>query len=171
MTPSRRRSPITDTGRRRAATRPLRRRVLIVTEGRVTESSYFNELRRRERLTAAVVIRADKSDPLGLVQDALDARDDAIETGAPYDSVWCVFDTEAPEPHNHLGEAIAKAERSGVFVARSNPCFELWLLLHVSEKQGYMTTRQACSALAAQGILAHGEGCQSTGVLVAIQRS
>jgi hypothetical protein len=43
------------------------------------------------------------------------------------DQVWAVFDRD---DHPHFERAINICEGSGVLVARSNPCFELWLVLH-----------------------------------------
>jgi hypothetical protein len=43
-----------------------------------------------------------------------------------YDEVWCVVDVD----HFDLAPAIRAAHRHGVELAVSNPCFELWLLLH-----------------------------------------
>lgn len=133
--------------RRRVAVRPLRSRVLVVCEGRVTETAYLNELRKNFRLTATVVIETGSSDPLNLVNDAIDARDAGVYAGREYDEVWCVFDTEAPKPHATLEDALKEAATAELFVARSNPCFELWLLLHLEDHNAHLTTKQAGQAL------------------------
>ena len=52
-----------------------------------------------------------------------------------FDEVWCVFDTDN---HVHLSKAIADAGQSGIKVAVSNPCFELWLVLHVQDQTAYV---------------------------------
>ena len=43
------------------------------------------------------------------------------------DEVWAVFDRDE---HPKFDEAVRLCESNGVGVARSNPCFELWLILH-----------------------------------------
>ena len=43
------------------------------------------------------------------------------------DQVWAVFDRDE---HPHYDEAVALCERHGIHIGRSNPCFELWLVLH-----------------------------------------
>ena len=43
------------------------------------------------------------------------------------DQVWAVFDRDN---HPRFDEAIALCETNGVRIGRSNPCFELWLILH-----------------------------------------
>jgi hypothetical protein len=50
-----------------------------------------------------------------------------------YDSVWCVFDID---DHAHVGEAKEMARDNGIELAISNPCFELWLLLHFRDNPG-----------------------------------
>lgn len=43
------------------------------------------------------------------------------------DQVWAVFDRDE---HPRFNEAVAYCESNGIGVARSDPCFELWLILH-----------------------------------------
>ncbi|MER0242846.1 RloB family protein [Streptomyces sp. HSW2009] len=69
----------------------------------------------------------------------------------PTTRVWCVVDVEAPAPHASLDEAIALARRSGVRMALSNPCFELWLLLHIKHVLAYQTSADAQRALEKDG--------------------
>ena len=52
-----------------------------------------------------------------------------------FDEIWCVFDTDA---HENLPHAIEDARQSRIAVAVSNPCFELWLVLHVREQTAYI---------------------------------
>lgn len=54
------------------------------------------------------------------------ARKFRDRTGDDYDQVWCVLDVDDFD----FGEALAAARRSDINLAISNPCFELWLLLH-----------------------------------------
>ena len=48
-----------------------------------------------------------------------------------FDEIWCVFDTDE---HENLPHAVEDARQSGIDVAVSNPCFELWLVLHAQER-------------------------------------
>jgi hypothetical protein len=50
-----------------------------------------------------------------------------------YDEVWCVLDVDE---HPKLHEARQLANARGIELAISNPCFELWLLLHFRESPG-----------------------------------
>ncbi|ARQ70294.1 RloB family protein [Streptomyces marincola] len=47
--------------------------------------------------------------------------------GGEFDQVWCVSDVD---DYRDLDEAVRYAENHGVELVLSNPCFELWLLLH-----------------------------------------
>ena len=51
-------------------------------------------------------------------------RRDSFEEG---DRVWAVFDRDE---HPRFDKAVALCEGYDVGVARSDPCFELWLILH-----------------------------------------
>ena len=57
-----------------------------------------------------------------------------------FDEVWCVVDVDDYD----LDSAAALAAKSGVRLAVSNPCFELWLLLHHQD-----CTTPICDAKAA----------------------
>lgn len=47
--------------------------------------------------------------------------------------MWCVFDVDE---HPYIPEAKALAQQHGIYLAVSNPYFELWLLLHHREQPG-----------------------------------
>ena len=106
--------------------------VLIVCEGKRTEPEYLEGYRRtcrnpRVRLKTV----AEQTKPEEMVQKAVELRERA---GADaYDSVWCVFDID-DQPN--VAPAKDRARAEGVELAISNPCFELWLLLHFQEAPG-----------------------------------
>ena len=52
-----------------------------------------------------------------------------------FDEIWCVFDVDQ---HPNISQAINDARQSGINVAVSNPCFELWLVLHRQEQTAYI---------------------------------
>ena len=62
----------------------------------------------------------------GLAGRSRERRDSFEES----DEVWAVFDRDA---HPKFSEAVRLCEENGVKVARSDPCFELWLILHESD--------------------------------------
>ena len=52
-----------------------------------------------------------------------------------FDEIWCVFDTDT---HENLPQALQEARQSGIRVAVSNPCFELWLVLHARNQERHI---------------------------------
>ena len=62
------------------------------------------------------------------------------------DQVWAIFDRDN---HSHFEEAIDLCERNGVGAAWSNPCFELWLILHEADYGKPGTHQHVQQALAA----------------------
>jgi hypothetical protein len=129
--------------RRLAESRPELRTIVVFCEGVASEPDYIRGLKRLEhiRRNAAIKIEIDPGSgvPLTLVERAVDRKrsDDEV------DEVWCVFDVEAPQPHPHLDRALVLAQDNGIRLALSNPCFELWLILHFEERTAFMLTKDA----------------------------
>ncbi|MCP3936882.1 MAG: RloB domain-containing protein [Actinomycetia bacterium] len=115
---------------------PQRRVIRVLTEGEVTEPHYLTLLARKHRHT--ITIQHDKdsagSAPLTLVQEARRQQKASKRRrksdGPDFDEIWCAFDTDE---HLNIAQAIAEARDAEVKVARSNPCSELWLVLHVED--------------------------------------
>jgi hypothetical protein len=63
--------------------------------------------------------------PLALVQRAVERNKDQ-----EVDECWCLFDVEWPKNHPNLNTAVSLAKANGISLAISNPCFEVWLILH-----------------------------------------
>jgi hypothetical protein len=59
-----------------------------------------------------------------------------------YDEVWCVFDVDE-HPLSHLAEVRQIARNNEIHLAVSNPCFELWALLHFEDHTAFLNTRGA----------------------------
>lgn len=73
--------------------------------------------------------------PLTLVKMAKAAKDDPRND---FDEYWCVFDVEWPINHPNLAEALDLAHGNGIQVAVTNPCFELWLILHFQNQRAWI---------------------------------
>ena len=142
MADRRRRSP--KPLRRTTGIRPPRKTLLVFCEGARTEPEYLEALRREPavRETASVDIRIDADSagftPLGLVRRAIAARARAHAEDSEIDEVWCVFDVEWPKNHPGLLEAEKLADSHGINLAVSNPCFEVWLVLHFAGQEGWL---------------------------------
>ena len=126
--------------RRRHPTREPRRVLRVLTEGKTTEPGYLSRWARRNDRNDR--IHLDLSDT-GMTPDALVRRArehvrrnrQSKRADPDFDEIWCVFDTDE---HPNLPGAIDDARRSGIEVAVSNPCFELWLVLHVEDQTAHV---------------------------------
>jgi hypothetical protein len=113
--------------RRRAPFREPRTRVLIVCGGAVTEPGYFEGLKRAARNPAVrICVKKKALDPASLIEYAAALRDRDPDT---FDEVWCVVDVDQFD----MVAAVCTSRDRQVRLAISNPCFEIWLLLHFSD--------------------------------------
>jgi hypothetical protein len=128
--------------KRRTANRPERKTILVFCEGEASEPDYINGLKRLSGVgdSTAINIEIDPGHgmPLTLVERAI-----ARNTDDEVDERWCVFDVEWPMNHPHLKRALSRAAEHGIRVAVSNPCFELWLILHYENQTAYLDTAAA----------------------------
>ncbi|MFL6074029.1 MAG: RloB family protein [Mycobacteriales bacterium] len=117
---------------RRAPRREPGRRILVVCGGLRTEPAYLEGLKSWARNPAVRVrVKPRGGSPQQLVQYAIEVLRREREN---FDEAWCVFDVDDFD----IAEAVAHARRAGIELAVSNPCFELWLLLHHGMCQGHM---------------------------------
>lgn len=140
---------------RRGPSREPRARFLLLCEGRVTEPGYFSFVKSCLRDSLLTIeISKERGDPLRLVKaaevlrpaaerQARKHRDDNLR----YDEVWCIFDVDE---HHRLEEALALARRLAIHIAVSNPCFELWPLLHFVDQRAHISAAALRTALQAQ---------------------
>lgn len=112
--------------------------MLIVCEGK-TEEEYFRHLRNTERIPIRLEIKWGVS-PISLVRWAVDLKTTAEEearkdANARYEEIWCIYDVD---DHQHMAEAAALATTHSIRLGISNPCIELWLLLHFQEQNAHL---------------------------------
>jgi hypothetical protein len=102
----------------------------VVTEGRFTEKEYLNGLLRELRATAVRVVIHPSSglDPKRIVETIKKESEHG-----DFDEAWGVFDVDQ---HPRLNDALQMARDNRIKVALSNPCFELWLYLHLADPPG-----------------------------------
>jgi hypothetical protein len=139
--------------RRRGSTRPPKRRILIVCEGRETEPGYFRALRQELRNPRVEIQIETKGASVGAVRKAIRMKETAEadatrqrDENLRWDQVWNVFDVDE---HPRIDEARKLAEAHGIALAISNPCFELWLLLHFQDQRSHIERHRAYAALRA----------------------
>lgn len=106
-----------------------------------TEEDYV--VRLRDSVIATVDGR--RGTPQQLVDHAVaakraDASDAARGRGRAYDEIWCMFDVDE---HHEVARAIARATDNQIRVAVSNPCVELWFVLHFEDQTAHIERRVA----------------------------
>lgn len=136
-------------GRRRVTSDALRSRLLVFTEGK-TEEQYIKHWERINHRHVTVEVDPNHADPFTLVKRASKAiKDDraGARRGGRVEyngGVWCVFDRDE---HKKLPEAFEMARVNGVRIAFTNPCLELWFVLHFQDQTAWIHHHdaQACS--------------------------
>lgn len=126
---------------RQPSVRHPKKKILVACEGRNTEPQYFRQFAAAHRASLVeVVVDPGPGVPLSVIEKAQRLRSQAKAAakreGDPflnYDAVWCAIDVDV---HPGLSDAIETARQSGLEVAVSSPCFELWLVLHHREPPG-----------------------------------
>jgi hypothetical protein len=119
---------------------------MVFTEGKKTESIYITYWNRLYRDRAIVTIAPhEHTTPFELAEAAAaqrrkDLKEASRGRGAAYDQYWCVFDVDE---HPKIPDALILARDNNINVALSNPCFELWLLIHFDRQEAYIDRRDA----------------------------
>lgn len=110
--------------RRGVPIREERRSVLIVTNGENTEVDYFDALKGEPWVTAdKITVKFINGSPVKAVVRAAEIR-----TENAYDEAWAVCDVDQYDVQPAITEAAAHED---VELVLSQPCFEVWLILHL----------------------------------------
>jgi hypothetical protein len=83
-----------------------------------------------------------------LVAQAAEMKKDAeraakADENLRYEEVWCVFDID---DHPQIDDAKQQASDNGIKLPFSNPCFELWVLLHFQDQRAHIGRAQLRAA-------------------------
>lgn len=115
------------------------RLVVIAGEGRYTESIYFNAVKNElsaPNVHVEVLDRnSDESSPENVHRQIVEFMNQYnVEDD---DELWLVIDRD--RWHERMLSQVAKlcAQNSHLHFCMSNPCFELWLLLHLEDVDEY----------------------------------
>lgn len=140
-----------DRPRERSRRRPVvepKRRILVLCEGKETEPGYLHALRKKFRPPLVeIVIEGHGEDPKALVERAVLRKREERRSRDPeksFDEIWCVFDVDE---HARLADARQQARDNGIELAVSNPCFELWALLHFQDQTAFVDREKVRSSL------------------------
>jgi hypothetical protein len=132
--PSRRFVPRT----RRSGNRDARL-IIIAAEGTNTEKQYFEDLAASffaPNIHVEVLDRLDVGSDPNAVLMALDQFRSQYSLRSGYDELWMMIDVDR-WGEKKLSEVGALCSQKNYELAVSNPCFELWLLLHLKSLDEY----------------------------------
>ena len=134
--------------KRKRNVREPKKIILIVCEGE-TEKKYFNTFRTRYR-NNNIKIHTDfilQNDSINLIKFTKTKRSLVKDFDAnEKDCAWCVFDVD-----NNTDKVLKKvndfAKKANIEIALSNPCIELWFLLHYKEVHSQISVQDILSKL------------------------
>lgn len=121
--------------RRRPAFRIPKPTFYLVCEGANTEPGYFRAVQKTQK-EMIIYVKPAMGVPYTVATEAArlckehglsKKKKKNLNSFEARDQVWAVFDRNA---HPRFDDALALCKKAGVSVARSNPCFEIWLILH-----------------------------------------
>lgn len=117
----------------------------MFVEGEETEERYVTDWARRYRDRVLVRIDGFHGRPLQLVQEAVERKKEEARVarrggGRAYDAIWCVFDVD---DHPNFAQAVDLARRHDIRLAVSNPCIELWFILHFEDQTAFIDRKDA----------------------------
>ena len=119
----------------------------------MTEPKYLEEFARRHRDRIRIDMGETGAVPQTLVDGArrdVDNNRTRRRAGPLYDEIWCVFDVDE---HPNVKGTIDRALRKNIKLAVSNPCFELWLVLHFQDQTAYIGRNDAQRLARQHGII------------------
>lgn len=149
------RGQIEKRGTRRRKVKPV---ILIVTEGSQTEPKYFEHFRTRQTNIDIRVVgsrtSSGETDYTSLIRKAIDYQNKNQISITDGDSIWVIADGDInynnPDPVNTKNNQFVKARKlagsKGIQIAISNPCFELWYLLHFQYTTKFLKDYSAVNA-------------------------
>lgn len=115
--------------RRSRPNRQENKKVLIVTEGEITEVQYLQGLAQYLRSAGVTVVPCNLQGGGGEPSRVLAKARDLASKG-DYEAVWLVVDVD---DHASLDDVLRKCTTGGETVVVSNPQFEVWLLWHFAD--------------------------------------
>ncbi|MBG1271506.1 RloB family protein [Nostoc sp. WHI] len=125
---------------RRSPSRNIAQKILIACEGSKTEPIYFNSIRNELRsptLDIIILPHQNKTDPTSIIERLIEERQQRKDNQqwTKEDKAWAVFDGD-----EHIEKSLAnwqstinRAKSQKINLAITNPCFELWYLIHFQD--------------------------------------
>lgn len=133
---------------RRSAFKKTKRLYVISTEGAKTEQIYFSELHPGRNGNFRLKILGNpnhKSRPIEVLNRLLEYE--RCERPGPNTEYWAIIDRDSWSEYELNDVSRRIRERSNYNLAMSNPCFELWLWLHLKPNRPFFDRHDCQSKL------------------------
>ncbi len=126
--------------RRILRNRNVKKSILIVTQGEVTEPEYFRYFRNSHRINSLdiKILNIKETDAFKLAKQAINQYSNISND---YDECWLVFDKDENSDES-FNSAILYAKKKKWHVAYSNQAFEYWLILHFERFHGQLHRKE-----------------------------
>ncbi|MEH6396262.1 RloB family protein [Pseudoalteromonas sp.] len=119
--------------------------VIISCEGSNTEPEYFDAVKRKLSDNLKNLVEVDivpkppgDSEPTAVLNNLKEHVKNKYDFNEGSDILWLVIDRESVEARKrNIKKIIPECNRDGYSIALSNPLFEFWLLLHVTDITAY----------------------------------
>lgn len=130
------------TNRNRRNNRQTKRAWLIVCEGRnKTETKYLSHFNKRDGSVRLIIKSSGDTDPTSMIAQAETiAESKGIGENAG-DRIICLMDLDINDKKAQLIQSL-RSKHSKVEISISNPCFEIWFLLHFTNHPRRENTSQ-----------------------------
>ncbi len=113
--------------------------IIVASEDRYTADDYFKRFRTHRAQFVVLPTLDDRSAPQYVMRRLDDFKAEyATEDG---DTFWLCIDRDRWD-EGSLSEVLQECRQKGYGIAVSNPCFELWILLHHED----LTPQTPCNA-------------------------
>ncbi len=101
---------------------------------------YFAFFQSHFRLLSVTVDGFEEGgqDPVKVIEQAKERR-----KRQQFDTIWCVFNCDSREPRFKKAMELHQKYNRFIRLACSNPCFELWYLLHFEEQMAFIKDRES----------------------------
>lgn len=129
---------------RESSTTEKEKIIVLAFEGNKTEEQYFSAIKESTKFNKELIylhlLKRKKGDTNSAPKHVFNKLKKEARDEFNFDSkdeLWMIIDTDQ---WNNLPEIVDTCEKlKNMYVAVSNPCFELWLLLHIKDVSEYST--------------------------------
>ena len=135
--------------RRNINSRKSKKVILVAFKGKnKTENNYFSNYRLRDKDYIIKLVPGNETDPINLVNKTIIKVKELGLNLEENDRAYCIFDTDLDERKNmQIIKARKLAKKYHIIMITSNPCIELWFLLHFEYTTAWLSNNDVINKL------------------------